>query len=551
MMINRSLITGISGALALTAGLTSCRQEAPEKKVREDKRPNIVLFFTDDNDFSYWGFGGGPDLSPNIDEIVAEGVMATQFYCTAPVCTPSRYSLHTGKFAGRCLDEEFIQSFPENEPYNIIWNTYLDAEKEFTLGEMLQGAGYTTGFVGKWHLGFDRSPFQLPEDADITDPEVDKVLKNYQAAVIEHVKKTGFDYAASIVPQNNDDNFIEALQYHNLEWYAKGAIDFLKENENSEKPFFLIVNITTHHGPCHIESINSDIRITQAGLVEGLDKVMPPRSSISERIMEKGYPLDFKTAGTLWTDDCVGTILDHLDENNFSDNTAIVFTTDHNRYDGKATCYQGGVHIPFGMKWPGVIKPGTKTNKRISLQDLMPTFAEMTGAKIPDDVQIDGINKLEFLKKSKNIRKDDEPLFFEFGYSRAVLSGKYKYIAFRLPEELLNNMKNGSVTESYTLKGRLQDEPSVLRYPYYFDADQLYDIEADPGEQHNLAYDEEYSGILKQMQETLENFTGTFRNTFIIENPDPFYLSPEYRKLNEAARDIDMEQYYWYRKGCY
>ncbi|MGC9342528.1 MAG: sulfatase family protein [Bacteroidales bacterium] len=549
--MKNNLLFGLAGFLLLSSGMTSCKNTEEEQTVRKDDRPNIVMFFTDDNDFSYWGFGGGPDLSPTIDQIVNEGIEATQFYCSAPVCTPSRYSLHTGRFAGRCEDEEFIQSFPEDQPYNIIWNTFLDSEKEYTLGEMLQNAGYTTGFVGKWHLGFDRSEFQLPKDADVFDPKVDSVLKAYQAAIANHIKQAGFDYAASIVPQNNDDNFIDALQYHNLEWYAKGAIDFLEMNKNSEKPLFLIVNITTHHGPCHIESINSDIRITQAGIVEGLDKVMAPRESIQERIMEKGYPFNFKTAGTVWTDDCVEAVVNKLEKNNLENSSAVIFTTDHNRYDGKATCYQGGVHIPFGMKWPGVIKAGTKTNKRMSIQDLMPTFAAMVETSIPDSIKIDGLNRLEYLKKSKNVRNDDETLFFEFGYSRAVLSGKYKYIAFRLPDELVENMKNGIVEESYTLKGMLQDEPSVLRYPYYFDADQLYDLEVDPEEQHNLAYDLEYEGILKQMRERLKNYTESFRNPFPVDNPDPFYRSGEYQKLNEEARDINMEQYYWYRKGCY
>ncbi len=550
-MINKKLITGIAGAIVFLVSCNSCKQTEYKNDRKEDDRPNILMFLTDDNAFTYWGFGGGPDLSPNIDSIISQGVEVTEFYSASTLSTPSRYSLHTARYPGRCQDEKFIRDYPEDLAYNISRNTFLNPEKEYTLGKMLQDAGYTTGFVGKWHLGFDRSAFQLPGDADITDPEVDRVLKEHQASIIEHIKKSGFDYAASIVSQNIDDNFVEALQYHNLEWLAKGAIDFIKMNRNSEKPFFLILNITTHHVPCHIESINSDIRITQAGLVEGLEKVMPPRSTISERIMENGYPFDFKTAGTVWTDDCVAAVMNELDRNNFTNNSAVIFTTDHNRYDGKASCYQGGVHIPFGMKWPGVIKPGTITNKHMGLHDLMPTFAAMAKTSIPDDQVIDGKNRLNHLKKSKNINKDDEVLFFEFGYTRAVLAGKYKYIAFRLPQELLENMKNSLVNESYTFKGTIADEPAVLRYPYYFDADQLYDLEKDPDEQNNLAYDPEYAGVVKQMQENLRNFTGSFRNPFPIDNPDPFYTSPKYRELNEAARDVNMKQYYWYRKGCF
>ncbi|HYW96674.1 MAG TPA: sulfatase-like hydrolase/transferase, partial [Bacteroidales bacterium] len=515
------------------------------------KKPNVILFLTDDNDFSYWGFGGGPKLSPNIDQLVADGIEATQFYASASVCTPSRYTLHTGRYAGRCQDTAFRKAFPSNEPYDITWNTFIDAGKEATLGEMLQKAGYTTGFVGKWHLGFDRSPYKFDLNADPYDPDVDKKLKAYQAAIIDHVKNTGYDYAASVVVQNNDNSPLKALRYHNLEWYAKGAIDFLDTIRNSDKPFFLIVNITTHHGPCHTESIDSDINLTQAGYVEGLDKIMPPRESIYERIMEKGYPVDFKTAGTVWTDDCVNAILDSLRRDGMTNNTAVIFTTDHNRYDGKATCYQGGVHIPFGMKWPGVIKPGSKTSKRMEIPDLYATIIEMAGGNLPEGVRLDSRSRLSDFVNATKADEDNEDLYFEFGYSRAVLSGNWKYIAVRFPEDLLNNMKEGKTEKSYSLRGQVTDEPCMLRYPYYFDADQLYNIKTDPEEQRNLAYDAEYQGKLTQMREKLKNITETFDNPFPVDNPDPFYTSDQYRKMNKKARDINMDKFYWYRKGCY
>lgn len=544
--------SGLGSTLILLGGMTSCNIQKQEEFKRSDNRPNIILFLTDDNAFTYWGFGGGPDLSPTIDQIASQGIQASEFYCTSAVCTPSRYSLHTGKYAGRCTDTTFLREFPEDVPYNITWNTFMEGNNDMTLGKVLQEAGYKTGFVGKWHLGFNNDDFNLPHDADPFDPEVDKVLKSEQKALQEHIRKTaGFDYVASAIGENNDDGRVDALQFHNLEWLAKGARDFIEMNKTSEKPFFLIINITTHHGPCHMESIDNDVRITHSGVVEGLDKIMPPRSSIYERIMEKGYPVDFKTAGTVWTDDCVSSVLDKLDDSKLTDETAVIFTTDHNRYDGKATCYQGGVHIPFLMKWPGVIEPGSETNKRMQLSDLLPTLAEIAGASLPQDVDIDGRSRLDYFLNPKELKRDTEDLYFEFGYTRAVLSGKWKYIALRFPENLLNNMKSGSPGKSYNFRGMTFDEPCVLRYPYYFDADQLYNIEEDPEEQHNLAYQEEYNGMLKQMRAKLSKFTQEFKHPFALENPDPFYTSPEYRKLNENARNIDMDKFYWYRKGCY
>ncbi len=551
MKLNQ-LIPGLAGTVMLAGNLTGCSHLQKESQKQNDaKKPNIILFLTDDNDFSYWGFGGGPKLSPNIDKLVSDGVMATQFYASEPVCTPSRYSLHTGRYAGRCLDTTFRKTFPDNVPYDLTWNTFIDAGKEETLGERLQKAGYTTAFVGKWHLGFNDSGFHFNPGDDPSDPSVDKELKAYQAAIVAHIKGTGYDYAASIVPTNNDDSPLVALRYHNLEWYARGAMDFLDQNRKSDKPFFLIVNITTHHGPCHIESIDSDIHYTQAGYVEGLDKIMPPRASIQERIIVKGYPYDFKTAGTVWTDDCVGAILDTLRRDGMAENTAVIFTTDHNRYDGKATCYQGGVHIPFGMKWPGVIRPGTTTSKRMEIPDLYATLIDMAGGQLPENVTLDSKSRLKDFVGGTKPETDDEDLFFEFGYSRAVLSGKWKYIAVRFPDTLLNNMKEGRTEKSYSLRGAVTDEPCILRYPSYFDADQLYNIDNDPEEQSNLAYDAEYQDTLRLMREKLKNILATFDHPFPVDHPDPFYTSDKYRKMNEKARNINMEQFYWYRKGCY
>ena len=187
----------------------------------------------------------------------------------------------------------------------------------------------------------------------------------------------------------------------------------------------------------------------------------------------------------------------------------------------------------------------------MQMTDLLPTFAEMAKVELPDSLKLDGKTMLSFFTNPKKIKNDKDDLFFEFGYTRAVLSGQWKYIALRFPDQLLENMKNGKVNQSYAIRGQQVSEPSILRYPYYFDADQLYNIKDDPDEQINLAYNPEYEGKLKQMKAILTNFTSDFNHPFELENPDPFYISNEYRNLNAKARNIDMEQFYWYRKGCY
>ncbi len=534
--------------------MMGCNQQDAKKQAEDTNakdKPNIVMFFTDDNAFWYWGFGGGPDLSPNIDKIGEQGVECTQFYAEAPVCTPSRYSLQTGKYAGRCQSTSFLSENPNNEPYCISWNTYLSDSKETTMGEVFQQGGYETGFVGKWHLGEDHSKFDFNPDADPSDPKVDEKLKAYQKYIQDIVKQNGYDYAASITPSNNDVHPVKAVQYHNLEWMAKGAIDFIKQSKNNNKPFFLIINITTHHGPCHRESLSKPVNLTQAGFVDGLDGIMPPRESVFERIEEAGHEVDFKTSGTVWTDDLVKAVLDNLGEQGLENETAVVFTTDHNRYDGKATCYQGGVHIPFLMKYPGVIQKGTNVDTRFQMIDLFPTYMDMCNIDMPQNIVIDGVSMWPVLKGGDVVKKHDA-LFFEFGYTRAVLKGDFKYIALRYPENLLRKMKSGEVDKSFSYTGKTGHYPNALRYPHYYDPEQLYNIKEDYEEQNNLAGEPQYKEKLNELKDLLRTHLETFEHPFPLDEVDEFYYSGEYMDMCEKAREsINMDQYYWYQHECY
>ena len=532
---------------ALLCTIISCKT-ASTSKSQKPSRPNLIIFLTDDNDFSYWGFSGGPKLSPHIDKLAEEGIVASQFYANSPVCTPSRYSLHTGKYPGNCASREFFQFNPTDQPYKITWNTPLDPQIETTIGELFQQGGYHTAAVGKWHLSFRVPKFEFDADADPQNPQVAQQLIEYQEAAVEQVKLAGFDYAASIIVGNNDEHPIHNLRVHNLEWTAKGAIDFLNQVQKSNKPFFLLVNISTHHGPCHRNSVEADIRLTQQGIVEGLTGIMPNRSTIAERIKEKGEEVNFKTVGTLWTDDCVGAILGHLRELSLDQNTAVVFTTDHNRYDGKATCYQGGVHIPFVMKYPGHKHATTQVPFQIT--DLMPTLAEACGVSLPDNLTMDGESVWPEISSS-DVPTKKRDFYFEFGYSRAVLSDNWKYIAFRPLPDHIRQMKNGKVSRAFNYKGNTGDEPAVLRYPHYFDLDQLYDLSKDPDEQANLAQNPAYQDILQLMKIKLQKKLSGFKHPFPLEVEEPFFNSQTYATLKANARVLNMEDYYWYQNGCF
>ena len=278
---------------------------------------------------------------------------------------------------------------------------------------------------------------------------------------------------------------------------------------------------------------------------------MPPRDSIYPRIREKGQEVDFRTAGTVWTDDCVGAILDRVRAHNLADNTAVLFTTDHNARGSKGTCYQQGTRIPFAMRLKDRIPPNSTCDQLIQMTDIFPTFMEMCNIKLGADARLDGISAWKALTGKLANEKLRDELFFEFGYVRAVRHRNWKYIAFRLPDELLAKMKNRQVSRAYNYQGLLGNERPVLKHYNYFEPDQLYNLDNDPDELINLARDPKYADKLAEMKKHLKKYLATFDHPFDIDTVDEFYYSERYHQLKERARaDVSFEGQYWWEKEC-
>ena len=515
------------------------------------KRPNIVCIMSDDTDFGWLGCYGGRTPTPHIDSLAARGVRFTHMTCSAPACTPSRYSYLTGQYAGRCPDEHFLATNPPDEPYNLAWNVVLNAH-EPSLARVLRARGYRTGLAGKWHCGRSRHELVLPDlhaDDNPNDPEVDARLRVHQAALQAEVRHTGgFDYAASIIWGDNESFPLAQLRAHNLEWITQGALDFL-DTCSGDQPFFLYVTPTAMHGPPHDSSYELDERYTQGGRREVPFACHPPRDEMRQRLEARGLPYNHDTVGITWIDDQVGAIMRKLEEMGAAANTVVIYKVDHNTEPGKGTCYQSGVRIPLVMAWPGVIEPRSSCDSWTQNVDLMPTLLDVSGTQARDSLVLDGVSWLPLLMGQADALPAED-LFFEFGYARALLHSKWKLVALRYPQRLIDAMASGELDEAPNHSNmRLQGQMNIAieAYPSYFDPDQLFDIEQDPDERHNLADDPAYAEVLAMMKARLQLHLDTFNHPFDLTVPN-FMRSTRYRELCDATRQIGTRHLSWWPK---
>jgi arylsulfatase A-like enzyme len=527
-----------------SATLFGCASPFTNKN-KSGKRPNIIAILTDDTHWEYLGSYNGPYLTPNLDRLAAEGMRFTRAYISASVCTPSRYSFLTGKYAGRCKAPSFLDNNPASEMYTINWNTEIHRSEDHLAGYMKE-AGYETAYVGKFHTGRNAKELgchPIPEDGDPYSPEFDRIRKENQKMQIKEMNRLGWDYAASIVYGNVDGNKNKKTHYHNIDWLTHGALNFLDKQENAEKPFFLYFCPTVVHGPHIVDSIKKESTFTFGGILEEAPKGHPPRETIFQRLEQAGLDVTHRSAGMLWLDDAVGAILKKLEQLGIQDDTTIMYHADHSTL-GKGTCYEQGVRIPMIVKAPGITKPASLCQEFVQNIDFVPTVLELAGVEPSQMPACDGTSFVPLLKGSDTILHDD--LYFEFGTTRGVSTKKWKYISFRYTKEDLAKMKSGKAENAPDYNHGHWLQLGMKYYPAFWDADQLFDLEYDPEEQYNLAGDPAYAEILKEMRDRLKTYLETFDHPYPME-ADAFQKSETYRKLTEKTQAIGPEEYEWYR----
>jgi len=539
-MLDRREFLRRVGAVAGAAALGVAA--GPAGAAKRAGRPNVVFIITDDQPVGSFGFlhrkgRGKRALTPHIDRLAGQGMVLSRCYATSSVCTPSRFTCLTGMYASRAASTNFRKQITPEGQTVVQWNTDIGAADQM-LAKALKAAGYVTGAVGKWHNG--GAPGWLavrrtvkPGD-DPADAAVAETLRAGQEALHAMVRSRGFDYAASINLGNFGAHELRKLRYHNPEWITTGALDFIEANK--ARPFYLYMATTLTHGPPAIKSLRADPRITHAGLLDEPPDVQPSRADVLKRVKAAGLPE--RLAGATWLDDSIGAVLEKLDKLGIADNTLVIYFNDHGVENGKGSCYEGGVRTPCLVRWPGRIKPG-HTDALVANIDFAPTILAACGVNPPDGMVLDGLNVLPVLTgRKKTLRRS---VYCEIGYTRAVVTDRWKYVAFRIPpSRRLTQAQRVAVCERYrAMKARREDQdfpvdPSAplshMGFPggqaterhsalkryrkVYYDADQLFDLSKDPGEQTNLARDPAHKARLAEMQALLRKHLAAVPGTF-------------------------------------
>ncbi len=421
-------------------------------------KPNMVLIYADDlgyGDVQCYNPERGKIPTPNLDRLASQGMRFIDAHSSSGVCSPSRYTLLTGRYHWRTSLQAGIVG---------VFGKPLIAPDRLTIGNLAKQKGYRTACIGKWHLGRDwpiteeQSKFFKREGKKGQNDEAPVATGEHQAAWREVFSKPvaggpvtrGFDYYFGVdIPNWPPFCFIEndrtigipceflpgrllkdnqasiqgpALKDWKLEPILPALGDracaFVTESAKAGEPFLLYMPLTSPHTPL---AVNEPWR-GRSGLNVYADFVME-------------------------TDAVVGRVLDAIEKSGTVNNTLVVFTSDNGcaHYIGtveleqkghypsgplrgyKSDAWEGGHRMPFIVRWPGVVKPGSTCGQLVHQADLMATFADILGMKLPDNAGEDSVSLLSLLK-GKNQPVRDNAVSCSISGVPSIRSGSWKLI---------------------------------------------------------------------------------------------------------------------------
>lgn len=465
-----------------------------------ETRPNIVILYADDLGYGDLGCYNAHSKipTPNLDQLAASGMRFTDGHSSSGICSPSRYAMLTGRHHWR--DFHGI--------VNALGKSVFSKE-QLTLPEMLREKGYTTAAIGKWHLGWDWDAIRKPgtpvksiqpEDFDWTQSVPDGPLAHgfdhyfgdetinfppYAWIENDRLPRAPDTVIQGEFEEPTKEGRWEARPgpavsgwdfYQVLPTLTERSVEWVRSRKGERQPFFLYVPFPSPHAP-----------IIPNDEFDGKSQAGPYGDFVYQ------------------TDDACGRILRALEESGHADNTIVIFTADNGpenyayardeKFDHwsahpfrglKRDIYEGGHHVPFIMRWPGLTKAGSVCDALISQVDLMATFAAALGSEIPAGQAFDSFNFLPYLKREAQPPR-----------TQMVHNTHAEQYAFRDGDWLLINTPASQASPEWRKKHGYPDD---AKQPVG-----LFNLKEDIGQRHNLAAEQpervkEMRGLLEQVR---------------------------------------------------
>ena len=400
--------TSSSVSASISASVSATVRDAKVKERTAD-RPNIILILADDLGYADVGVNGCEDVpTPRIDSIATNGVRFNNGYATHPVCSPSRAGLMAGMYQHRF-------GFQHNSgPERYAAANFGVPRRIPLLSEKLNKAGYTTGMVGKWHIGFREGLRPHERGFDFA-----YVFHSGARTYYPETKSKDPLYRNGVVVKEEPDYLTDA--------FAEESVKFIKQNQND--PFFLYMAFNAVHTP-----------------MEATDKYLKRFPNIKDKKRQA-------LAGMLSAmDDAVGNVLDTLEALDLAENTLVMFYSDNggipplnaslnDPFRGmKGTLYEGGIRVPFMLQWPGTVQAGSLYEKPVMGFDCHATALAAAGVRDTTVPEIDGVDLLPFLKDGRSSDPHKE-LFWRTGAKYAMRRGDWKLVNERTGGQVLFNLK--------------------------------------------------------------------------------------------------------------
>lgn len=474
-MHRRRFLHSLSIGSAATA--MAPRLLAADKKPA--RKPNFIVIYADDQGYGDLScYGETKFKTPHIDRMAAEGMKFTDFYVTAPVCSPTRSSLMTGCYPRRVGMHQHVL-FPHSK-------RGLNPS-EVTVAEILKSVGYATACVGKWHLGHQKPwlptrqgfdyYYGIPFSNDMWLPAGMAYAKDADlpAEFSDEVRTKG-ERKRSTVPLMRNEEVIEypAKQAELTERYTAEVVKFIKAHK--DEPFFIYLPHTMPHYPLHV----------------------------SKRFEGRSGAGKFGDV-IVCIDWSVGQILAALKECGIDENTLVVYTSDNGPAAGsagplrgkKGSTWEGGMREPCLMRWPGTVPAGSVCRELATIMDLLPTLAGLAGGDVPQDRVIDGKDIRPLITGTKDAKSPYDAFFYHTAQGKlaAVRQGKWK-LHLTPPRRRRRRPKKG------------QPQPKAPPQPT---GPLLFDLSADIGESKNVA--DQHPDVVKKLTAVLKDFDEKLKAT--------------------------------------